>query len=76
MDIDSNEFGTVQYRLDSTNKFSVGASTGKVNLVDYNPQTGSNFIELNITAFDNMEREPSLSSSCLVKVSYLLTLNG
>ena len=50
--------------------FSIGLDSGVIRLAEYNPVTDSNFIEVNVTAFDNLGNDPSLTSSEIVKVRF------
>jgi hypothetical protein len=68
-DVDSDNFGRVQYAIGQSSQFSVGQDTGLLGLSQYNPETDPKFAEFSVNATDNFGVSPSFMSTALVKVS-------
>lgn len=64
-DLDSGDFGRVQYRIDSSSILSVDRNSGMLTLLELSP---SKFIEATVDGFDNLGNALSLTSSATVKV--------
>lgn len=69
IDIDSSDFGRVEYAIGQSSQFSIGQDNGLIGLSQYNRETDPKFIELSVNATDNLGAVPSFTSTALVKVS-------
>lgn len=69
MDLDSGDFGTIQYSLAQTTKFTVDPNSGVVSLITaFNRTADSKYNSFRVIATDNPKGPQSNTASATVQV--------